>query len=144
MKMKISPLKWYHDKVKSHFKDGDLLETLDFTFAIAKTKEQEEITPFKEAEVKELLNMVHSGQISFSKFVEMLNDATYDKLAKDGGLVTMMEVVRVVELFIMHNHKTEESELDIKMKEFASYVKAYAVKGAMENLKRYDAIPKIH
>ena len=60
---------------------------------------------FKEAEVRELLNMVHSEQISFSKFVEMLNDSAYDKLAKDGGLVTMMEVVRVVELFIVSHSK---------------------------------------
>lgn len=91
---------------------------------------------FKEAEVRELLNMVHSEQISFSKFVEMLNDAAYDKLAKDGGLVTMMEVVRVVEAFISQGQDKTESELITKMKEFAAYVKAYAVKGAMENLKR--------
>ena len=47
-----TPLKWYHDKIKSHFKDGDLLETLDFTYAIAKSKEQEQITPELKAAVK--------------------------------------------------------------------------------------------
>lgn len=48
----LTPLKWYHDKIKSHFKDGDLLETLDFTYAIAKSKEQEQITPELKAAVK--------------------------------------------------------------------------------------------
>lgn len=47
-----TPLKWYHDKIKSHFKDGDLLETLDFTYAIARSKEQEQITPELKAAVK--------------------------------------------------------------------------------------------
>lgn len=50
--MNKSPLKWYHDKIKSHFKDGDLRETLDFTYAIAKTKEQEQFTPELKKAVK--------------------------------------------------------------------------------------------
>lgn len=34
---------WFYDKIKSHFEhDGDLLETLTFTLAIAKKKEREQ------------------------------------------------------------------------------------------------------
>ena len=36
-------LDWFYDKIKSHFEhDGDLLETLNFTLAIAKEKEREQ------------------------------------------------------------------------------------------------------
>ena len=37
-------VEWFYDKIKSHFEhDGDLLETLTFTMAIAKQKEREKI-----------------------------------------------------------------------------------------------------
>lgn len=37
-------VEWFYDKIKSHFEhDGDLLETLTFTMAIAKKKEREQI-----------------------------------------------------------------------------------------------------
>ena len=37
-------VEWFYDKIKSHFEhDGDLLETLTFTMAIAKQKEREQI-----------------------------------------------------------------------------------------------------
>jgi hypothetical protein len=36
-------LDWFYDKIKSHFEsDDDLLETLNFTYAIAKQKEREQ------------------------------------------------------------------------------------------------------
>lgn len=36
-------VEWFYDKIKSHFEhDGDLLETLTFTKAIAKLKEREQ------------------------------------------------------------------------------------------------------
>ena len=42
---KQTAVDWFYDKIKSHFEhDGDLLESLTFTFAIAKQKEKENIT----------------------------------------------------------------------------------------------------
>lgn len=36
-----TPIEWFFDKIKSHFEhDGDLFETLTFTYAIAKEKER--------------------------------------------------------------------------------------------------------
>jgi hypothetical protein len=38
-----SAVDFFYDKIKSHFEhDGDLLETLNFTYAIAKEKEYEQ------------------------------------------------------------------------------------------------------
>lgn len=37
-------VEWFYDKIKSHFEhDGDLLETITFTMAIAKQMEMEQI-----------------------------------------------------------------------------------------------------
>lgn len=34
---------WFYDKIKSHFKhDGDLMESIEFTLAIAKQKQREQ------------------------------------------------------------------------------------------------------
>ena len=42
--MKHTAVEWFYDKIKSHFEhDGDLLETLNFTKAIAKQKEKQQI-----------------------------------------------------------------------------------------------------
>jgi len=41
---KQTAVQWFYDKIKSHFEhDGDLLETLTFTMAIAKKMEREQI-----------------------------------------------------------------------------------------------------
>jgi hypothetical protein len=41
--MEVTAVEWFYDKIKSHFEhDGDLLETLTFTMAIAKKKEREQ------------------------------------------------------------------------------------------------------
>jgi hypothetical protein len=41
---KKTAVEWFYDKIKSHFEhDGDLLESLTFTMAIAKQKEREQI-----------------------------------------------------------------------------------------------------
>jgi hypothetical protein len=41
---KQTAVEWFYDKIKSHFEhDGDLLETLTFTMAIAKKMEREQI-----------------------------------------------------------------------------------------------------
>lgn len=41
---KQTAVDWFFEKIKSHFEhDGDLLETLTFTLAIAKQKEKEQI-----------------------------------------------------------------------------------------------------
>lgn len=40
---KKTAVEWFYDKIKSHFEhDGDLLESLIFTMAIAKKKEREQ------------------------------------------------------------------------------------------------------
>lgn len=45
MNKQQTAVEWFYDKIKSHFEhDGDLLETLMFTTAIAKQKEKEQIT----------------------------------------------------------------------------------------------------
>jgi hypothetical protein len=41
---KQTALQWFYKKIKSHFEhDGDLLETLKFTMAIAKKMERQQI-----------------------------------------------------------------------------------------------------
>jgi hypothetical protein len=41
---KKTAVEWFYNKIKSHFEhDGDLLETLTFTMAIAKKKEREQL-----------------------------------------------------------------------------------------------------
>jgi len=41
---KQTAVQWFYDKIKSHFEhDGDLLETLTFTMAIAKKMERQQI-----------------------------------------------------------------------------------------------------
>ena len=41
--MKQTAVEWFYDKIKGHFEDdGDLLETLNFTLAVAKQKEREQ------------------------------------------------------------------------------------------------------
>lgn len=43
MDLKKTAVEWFYDKIKSHFEhDGDLLESLTFTMAIAKKKEREQ------------------------------------------------------------------------------------------------------
>ena len=43
MDTKKTAVEWFYDKIKSHFEhDGDLLESLIFTMAIAKKKEREQ------------------------------------------------------------------------------------------------------
>ncbi len=42
--MEQTALDWFYEKIKSHFEhDGDLLETLNFTLAIAKQKERDNL-----------------------------------------------------------------------------------------------------
>ena len=44
---KQTAVEWFYDKIKSHFEhDGDLLETLTFTMAIAKKMEREQRIDF--------------------------------------------------------------------------------------------------
>lgn len=50
--MKQTVLEWYHRKISELQTDGDKIETLDFTYAIAKQKEQEQITPELKKAVK--------------------------------------------------------------------------------------------
>ena len=43
MNTQQTAVEWFYDKIKGHFEhDGDLLETLNFTLAVAKQKEREQ------------------------------------------------------------------------------------------------------
>ena len=66
---------------------------------------------FKEAEIKKMLGYVEAGQMSFSRMVELLNQAAYKELAYKGQLVTMMDAVRTLEAFLNHNDKNCKSEM---------------------------------
>lgn len=47
MEKKQTAVQWFYEKIKSHFEhDGDLLETLIFTMAIAKKMEREQRIDF--------------------------------------------------------------------------------------------------
>jgi len=42
--MEVTAVEWFYDKIKSHFEhDGDALETLTMTYAIAKLKQKQQI-----------------------------------------------------------------------------------------------------
>jgi len=55
---KETAVEWFYDKIKSHFEhDGDLLETLIFTMAIAKQKEREQIIDaYRSGKINQLEN----------------------------------------------------------------------------------------
>ena len=88
---------------------------------------------FKEAEIKKMLHHVQAEQMSFSRMVELLNQKSYQKLAYKGQLVTMMDVVRTLESFLIHNEPVK-NQTELKVKEFINYMKSQVVDSARSHL----------
>lgn len=88
---------------------------------------------FKEAQIKKMLDQVHAGQMTFSRMVELLNKETYKKLAYKGQLVTMMDVIRTLEAYLVHNEPVK-NQTEIKIKSLIDYIKSEVVEGARSHL----------
>lgn len=88
---------------------------------------------FKEAQIKKMLSQVQAGQMTFSRMVELLNKETYKELAYKGQLVTMMDVVRTLEAFLVHNEPVK-NKTEIKVKSLIDYMKSEVVDGAKSHL----------
>lgn len=88
---------------------------------------------FKEAQIKKMLSQVQAGQMTFSRMVELLNKETYKELAYKGQLVTMMDVVRTLEAFLVHNEPVK-NQTEIKVKTLIDYIKSEVVDGARSHL----------
>ena len=88
---------------------------------------------FKEAQIKKMLRQVQAEQMTFSRMVELLNQEAYKKLAYKGQLVTMMDVVRTLEAFLVHNEPVK-NRTELKVKELVDFFKSEVVLGAKEHL----------
>jgi len=88
---------------------------------------------FKEAQIKKMLDQVQAEQMTFSRMVELLNKETYKELAYKGQLVTMMDVVRTLEAFLVHNEPVK-NQTEIKVKTLIDYIKSEVVDGAKSHL----------
>jgi len=88
---------------------------------------------FKEAQIKKMLGQVKSEQMTFSRMVELLNQEAYKELAYKGQLVTMMDVVRTLEAFLVHNEPVK-NQTELKVKDFINYMKSEVISGAKEHL----------
>lgn len=88
---------------------------------------------FKEAQIKKMFSQVQAEQMTFSRMVELLNKETYKELAYKGQLVTMMDVVRTLEAFLVHNEPVK-NQTEIKIKALIDYMKSEVVDGAKSHL----------
>lgn len=88
---------------------------------------------FKQAYISKMLNHVEEGNMSLSQFTETLNKDAYCALAKRGELVTMMDVVRTLEAFLVHNEPVK-NQTEIKVKSLIDYMKSEVINGAMSHL----------
>lgn len=88
---------------------------------------------FKEAQIKKMLAQVQAEQMTFSRMVELLNQEAYKELAYKGQLVTMMDVVRTLEAFLVHNEPVK-NKTEIKVKELVDFFKSEVISGAKEHL----------
>ncbi len=88
---------------------------------------------FKEAQIKKMLSQVQAEQMTFSRMVELLNQETYKELAYKGQLVTMMDVVKTLEAFLVHNEPVK-NQTEIKVKSLIDYMKSEVVNGALSHL----------
>ncbi len=84
---------------------------------------------FKEAQIKKMIDQVQAGQMTFSRMVELLNQETYKELAYKGQLVTMTDVVRTLETFLVHNEPVK-NQMEIKVKTLIDYMKSEVIEGA--------------
>lgn len=85
---------------------------------------------FKEAFIKKMLNHLSAGNLSVSQFTDMLNNDAYSALAKRGELVTMMDVVRTLEAFLVHNDESCNHELKVKIHTLISFIKSQVIDDA--------------
>ncbi len=88
---------------------------------------------FKEAQIKKMLSQVQAEQMTFSRMVELLNQENYKELAYKGQLVTMMDVVKTLEAFLVHNEPVK-NQTEIKVKSLIDYMKSEVVNGALSHL----------
>jgi len=88
---------------------------------------------FKESQIKKMLGQVQAEQMTFSRMVELLNQEAYKELAYKGQLVTMMDVVRTLEAFLIHNEPIK-NQTELKVKEFIEYMKSQVLDGARSHL----------
>ena len=88
---------------------------------------------FKEAQIKKMLSQVQAEQMTFSRMVELLNQENHKELAYKGQLVTMMDVVRTLEAFLVHNEPVK-NQTEIKVKSLIDYMKSEVVNGALSHL----------
>ncbi|MDE1191854.1 MAG: hypothetical protein PW786_06930 [Arachidicoccus sp.] len=88
---------------------------------------------FKEAQIKKMLDHVATGNMSLSQFTQSLNIEAYKYQAHKGDLVTMMDVVRNLEAFLVHNENTKNIT-KIKIKTLIDYMKSEVVEGALSHL----------
>jgi hypothetical protein len=88
---------------------------------------------FKEAQIKKMLGQVQDEQMTFSRMVEILNQEAYRELAYKGQLVTMMDVVRTLEAFLVHNEPVKNIT-ELKVKSLIDFLKTEVILGAKEHL----------
>ena len=58
------------------------------------------MTIYSEAYIKDLLNKVTKDEISFSKYVEELNQTAYQSFIKKDSPTSLMDIVKVCESFL--------------------------------------------
>lgn len=80
-----------------------------------------------------MLDHVATGNMSLSQFTQSLNIEAYKYQAHKGDLVTMMDVVRNLEAFLVHNENTKNIT-KIKIKTLIDYMKSEVVEGALSHL----------
>ena len=88
---------------------------------------------FKELEIKKMLDHVAQGNMSLSQFTQSLNVEAYKYQAHKGDLVTMMDVVRNLEAFLVHNENTKNTT-KVKIQTLIDYMKSEVVDGALSHL----------
>ena len=89
---------------------------------------------FKEAQIKTMLGHVQSEQMTFSRMVELLNQEVYKDLALKGKLVTMTDVIKTLEAFLVHNYPVQ-NKMQLKFTEFINYIKDEVNEYCLTNLK---------
>ncbi len=72
---------------------------------------------FRESDVKKLLNSVITGNITFSKFIEILNEKKYSNLTEAQDIE---DIIMILQKFL---NKTVENRLYSKIQTFISELK---------------------
>ncbi len=88
---------------------------------------------FKVAEIKKMLDHVAAGNMSLSQFTQSLNVEAYKYQAHKGDVVTMMDIVRNLEAFLVHNENTKNITR-MKIQTLIDYLKSEVVNEALSNL----------